>query len=60
MTPDDVVCVPPGVVVVSGVLGDGVGGVGGVGKGGGVFVGNLGMVAKNLKGGDFLEESHKW
>ena len=60
MSPDDVVGVPPGVDVVSGVLGVGVGGVEGVGKGGGVWVGILGMVTKNLKGGNFVEESHKW
>ena len=60
MSPDDVVGVPPGVGVVSGVLGVGVGGVGGEGKGGGLRVGSLGMVAKSLKGGNFVEGSHKW
>ena len=60
MSPDDVIGVPPGVGVVSGVLGVGVGGVGGVGRGGGVWVWNLGMVAKSLKGGNFVGGSYKW
>ena len=57
---DGVVGVPPGDVVVSGVRGDGDDGVGGVGRVDCVWVGNLGMVAKSLKGGNLWRKSHKW